>query len=303
MVVHPGALGDVLLAVPALRALRADAPAGELALAAQPRIAALLAALAVVDRDVAFDTLGLESLFTEDDVSARVRGLLTDGRIVSWFGAGDATFVRRLRALAPAAVVASSAPPADTPVWRHLVASCGARIPPEDAGRDPIPVPSTLLDEGRRALIAAGWDGGRRLVMIHPGAGGPAKRWPAAHFAAVAERIVRACGVQIVVHAGPADSEAVTALRAALRAPVPVLADAPLTTLAGALGHVALWIGNDSGVTHLAASLGVPTVALFRPDNVRWTPWAPRARVLLAGPGTPDGDIDAVVNAATSCLG
>ena len=303
VVLHPGALGDVLLAVPALRALRTAAPGHELVLAAQPRVAALLASLAVVDRDVAFDTLGLESLFTEaDDASERVRCLLVGGRVVSWFGAGDATFARRLPALVPGAVIASSAPPPETAVWRHLVASVGAPMGHEDAGRDPIAVPETMLDEGRRALAAAGWNGVSRLVMIHPGAGGRSKRWPPARFAAVAERLVHACGVEIVVHAGPADDDATAALRSALGVPARVLADTPLTTLAGALGHVALWIGNDSGVTHLAASLGVPTVALFVPDNVRWMPWARQVRALLMEPATTERDVDAVVDAGRELL-
>jgi len=300
---HPGALGDVLLAVPALRGLRADAPDNELVLAAQPRIAALLASLGVVDRDVAFDALGLESLFTEtDDVSERVRGLLAGARVVSWFGAGDATFARRLRALVPDAVIAPSAPAHEAVVWRHLVNSAGASLGPGDALRDPIAAPATMLDAGRRALAAAGWKGERRLVMIHPGAGGTTKRWPPARFAAIAERLVHDRGVDVVVHAGPADADAVVALRSALGVPAHVLVDAPLATLAGALGHVALWIGNDSGVTHLAASLGVPTVVLFVAGNVRWMPWAGQVRALVVGADPGDAELDTVGDASRELL-
>jgi heptosyltransferase III len=302
VVLHPGALGDVLLAVPALRGLRDDAPAAELTLAAQLRIASLLASLGVVDRDVAFDTVGLESLFADGPLSERARALLEGHRVVSWFGAGDATFSRRLRAVAPGAVLASSTPPDDTPVWRHLVASSAATPREGDAGCDPIAIPSALREEGRRALSAAGWDGTRRLVVIHCGAGGATKRWPPAAFAAVIERLVRAHAVDVVLHAGPADHDALAALRSALVVPARVLADAPLGTLAGALGHVTLWIGNDSGVTHLAAALGVPTLALFVPTNLRWRPWARHARVLLVG-ADASHEIDRVVDAAAGCLG
>ena len=72
----------MLLAVPALRALRA---AGPVTLAAQPRIAALLHALGVVDAHVAFDDLGLDALFSDD--TARTPRLPVTERVVSWFGA------------------------------------------------------------------------------------------------------------------------------------------------------------------------------------------------------------------------
>jgi ADP-heptose:LPS heptosyltransferase len=307
VVLHPGALGDVLLAVPALRALRAGAPADELVLAAQPRIGALLTSLAVVDRDIAFDTLGLETLFTDDDPPERLRTLVADARVVSWFGAGDATFVRRLRALVPDAVISSTKPPPATTVWRHLLASThplagGPEGAIEDACR-PMPVPSALAAKGRRALTAAGWAGERGLLMIHPGAGGVTKRWPTEGFAAVAETLVKTAGLDVVVHDGPADHAAVAALRARLTVPAFTLTDVPLPALAGALTHVALWIGNDSGVSHLAAAVGAPTLVLFAEANLAWRPWAEHARtpVVNVGPLLRPA-IDGVVAEAASVL-
>ena len=307
VVFHPGALGDVLLAVPALRALRARAPADELVLAAQPRIGAFLNGLAVVDRDVAFDTLGLEALFTDDDPPERLRTLVTDARVVSWFGAADTTFVRRLRGLAPAAVIASTRPPHATAVWRHLLASTDPLTSGAEAaaGHAPplVPVPSGLDAEGRRALTAAGWAGERRLLLIHPGAGGVTKRWSPEGFAAVTAALMQSADLDVVVHDGPADHDAVAALRAALRVPALTLTDVPLPTLAGALAHAALWIGTDSGVTHLAAAVGAPTVALFTEANLAWRPWAPQARTLIVDVGAlTRRDIEHVIAEATSVL-
>src|SRR5258706_12705579 len=101
LVIHPGALGDVLLAVPALRALRARGDA--VTVAAQPRIGALLVALGVADRAVAFDTLGLDALFTDAPLGSDTplaRQLAEPTRVICWFGARDADFTRRLSALA-----------------------------------------------------------------------------------------------------------------------------------------------------------------------------------------------------------
>jgi len=309
VVFHPGALGDVLLAVPALGALRARAPADELVLAAQPRIGAFLTGLAVGDRDVAFDTLGLEALFTDDDPPERLRTLVTDACVVSWFGAADTTFVTRLRALAPAAVIASTKPPHATAVWRHLLASTDPLTSGAEAeaaaghAPPPVPVPSGLDAEGRRALTAAGWAGERRLLLIHPGAGGVTKRWSPEGFAAVTAALMQSADLDVVVHDGPADHDAVAALRAALRVPALTLTDVSLPTLAGALAHAALWIGTDSGVTHLAAAVGAPTVALFTEANLAWRPWAAQARTLVVNvTAFSRRDIDSVVAEAMSVL-
>lgn len=301
VVLHPGALGDVLLSVPALRMLRA--PGHELVLAAQPRIGKLLASLDVVDRHAAFDTLGLEALFGEDAPPSRLRQFLAGARVVSWFGSGDDGFKRRLSALAPDAVVAASSPPPAAIVWQHLLASVGARSTADDPGLDAIGVSPPIVDEGRGLLTAAGWDGVRPVVMLHPGAGAPAKRWPVEGFAEVAEALVDAFDVELVVHEGPADQEPVAALRTRLRVPSLHLVDPALEALAGAMRHARLWFGNDSGVTHLAAAVGSPVLALFAAVNLAWRPWRRDAVVhVVSTDASSRTDVDAVVAKAAALL-
>ncbi len=164
-------------------------------------------------------------------------------------------------------------------------------------------LPAARDAEGRRALTAAGWAGERRLLVIHPGAGGVTKRWSPEGFAAVTDALVESADLDVVVHDGPADHDAVAALRAALRVPALTLTKVPLPTLAGALAYVGLWIGTDSGVTHLAAAVGAPTVALFTEANLAWRPWAPQARTLVVNVGAlARRDIERVVAEATSVL-
>ncbi|HEU4368199.1 MAG TPA: glycosyltransferase family 9 protein [Methylomirabilota bacterium] len=284
LAIHPGALGDVLLAVPALRALRAGS--GAIMLAAQPRLGALLAALGVVDDHVAFDALGLDALFV-DEATARPR--LPDlARLVCWFGARDPVFVRRLNGLIPGAVVA---PPAghDRPVWEHLLATVGA---PPGQWCDPIAAPAAL-----RALRPEPADiGPPPWLLVHPGAGSPAKCWPAEAFARVVTTVAARARMNVLVHQGPADTAAAAALRRHLGAGVVWLVDPPLPALAAALSRAHAYLGNDSGVSHLAAALGVPALVLFDAPHLAWRPWWAGARVrTVTLAHAMEGEVDAVI--------
>lgn len=274
LAIHPGALGDVLLAVPALRALRGSVP-GPLALAAQPRIAALLAALGVVDEGLRFEALGLDALFTDDGPpTPRVAAA---SRVVCWFGARDPEFVRRLRVTAPGAVVAPSVG-AEGPVWEHLLRTTGVS---HGDWRAPVEVSGALRAAGRAALGAAGWDGAARVLVVHPGAGGVAKRWPVDALARAVDALAARHALTVVAHEGPADGQAVDALRSRLRDAPLVLRDPELPVLAGVLEAAALFLGSDSGVSHLAAAVGAPTVVLFAEANLAWRPWSASASVVV----------------------
>jgi len=271
LAIHPGALGDVLLAVPALRALRA---AGQgVVLAAQPRIGALLEALGVVDRHVAFDSLGLDALFV-DDLSRSPR-LPPLARVVCWFGARDPGFVRRLTTLVPGAVVATPAG-AGRPVWEHLLESVGAG-PGEWCS--PVPVPDSVRALGAEALAAAGADGPPPWLVVHPGAGSAAKRWPAEAFARVVVTLAAQRRLNVLVHQGPADAEAAVALHRHIGAGAVWLVEPTLPALAGVLARAHAYLGNDSGVSHLAAALGVPALVLFDARHLAWQPWWSGARL------------------------
>ena len=293
LAIHPGALGDVLLAVPALRALGASGSA-TVTLAAQPRLGALLERLGVVGAHASLEGLGLDALFVDDP--ARRPRLPPVARLVSWMGAQDATFVRRLRALVPEAVVAPSLPAAGE-VWAHLLRTTGA--PPGDDLTAAVRIPPVLQREGAETLTAAGWDGRRQVLLVQPGAGSPAKCWPAEGFAEVLRRAAgEAC---VLIHQGPADAVAVAALRARLPQ-VRVLLEPPLERLAGALAQTAAWLGNDSGPSHLAVALGRPAVVLFDARHVAWRPWRAASVQVVSMEGPVARDVEAVAASLRAAL-
>jgi hypothetical protein len=263
----------VLQAVPALRAL---GRAGTVAFAGQPRLGRLLQGLGVVQSARSFDGLGLEALFTDGPPS----GALADAirgfdRVISWFGARDQHYTRRIRALSPEAVVAAPVPADGSalPVWRHLLATIGDVDTPETA---PLRPPPAWCVEAQRVLEEIGRDVARPLLVIHPGAGGTWKLWPVDRFARVIEGVTHRHEVQVLMHQGPADSEATDQLARALALPALRLVAPDLPVLAAVLARAAAYLGGDAGVSHLAAAIGSPAV-LVMPSGTRerWAPWSP----------------------------
>jgi heptosyltransferase-2 len=119
--------------------------------------------------------------------------------------------------------------------------------------------------------------GPQPLVAIHPGSGcySLARRWEPAKWAAVADELARRYRVQVLLVGTPADgAEAVQA--AMVRPALNLAGRTTLPQLAAVLTQCALFLGADSGVMHMAASIGVPIVALFGPSNhLAWGPWMP----------------------------
>ena len=140
--------------------------------------------------------------------------------------------------------------------------------------------------EARATALLATLDAGGPWVALHPGSGpySPARRWLPERFAEVADGLA-ASGARVVLVGTPADGTADVAAQA--RAPVLDLTGrTDLPTLAAVLARMDLFVGNDSGVTHLATAMGTPVVAVFGPSNaIAWGPWWPETDA--QGPPSP----------------
>ena len=130
-----------------------------------------------------------------------------------------------------------------------------------------------------------------RWLALAPGANWPGKIWPAAYFAELIERVADTfSGVMIL---GSAQDRMVAAhLGQGCRLPCLNLAGTTsLTQAAALLDHVTVFVGNDSGLGHIAAARGVPTLTLFGPGRPeRYRPWGSKARLLQA----PNRDLTAL---------
>jgi len=145
------------------------------------------------------------------------------------------------------------------------------------------------LDDAARArgaelLRTAGWDRGRTLIALHPGASKGPRAWHPERFAALAGRLAQSARAQIVLLGGPADREAAHLIASGAAATTLLMpVDTPsIKEMAAILERCRLFIGNDSGPMHVAAALGVPTVGIFGPGSPRLTaPIAPAPRLSI----------------------
>ena len=117
---------------------------------------------------------------------------------------------------------------------------------------------------------------------IHPGSGGRSKNWPLENFLNLAEQLQAQQRWQPFFIIGPVEEEVSPGTAESIRARgFPLVRHLPLNVLAGLLELSAGYLGNDSGVTHLAAALNLPTVALFGPtDPGLWGPVGKRVVIL-----------------------
>ncbi len=121
------------------------------------------------------------------------------------------------------------------------------------------------------------------LIALHPGSGSETKNWPLQHWAAVAESLLSADPHRrILLIGGEADAERVERLCAILpNERVQCAQNLPLVELAARLQNCALFLGHDSGISHLAAAVGTPSVLLFGPtDPAIWAPANQNVKVL-----------------------
>ncbi len=158
--------------------------------------------------------------------------------------------------------------------------------------------PRLWLSSGLLEQVGRERRGGERLLALAPGAHGFGKRWPADRYAALAKTLLGPGGILAggkLVILGGADEGKESAPSIAALPPdrvIDLVGHTDPLQAAAWLAAADLYVGNDSGLTHLAAAAGAPTLALFGPGlPARYRPWGPSAAYLIAN-DDPDRTID-----------
>ncbi|MCX7869007.1 MAG: glycosyltransferase family 9 protein [Terrimicrobiaceae bacterium] len=278
LVIRGGAIGDFILTLPAMALLRAAG--ATLEVMGYRRVLGLVHKRFYAEDTRSIDSAALAACFNprgevDAALAAYFRGF---DRIVSYIYDPDELFCSTLRRLGARNVISIAPMPADgQPAARHLIGPLAEAEPAPDA-LHPRLHPSEADALRASELFPEGAD-----VVIHPGSGSAAKTWPLENWMRVFDGLRRR-GLRVAVCGGEAEEPARAAFEQAFQPPM--LWNLPLEILAACLRKTRVFLGHDSGISHLACAAGTPSLLLFGPTDPRvWAPTHPHCRVLSAPGG------------------
>lgn len=324
LVIDFGQLGDVVLSLPALGAIRKRFPQARITVAVGKPGADVIALSGFANETLVVDRVGLRDGFKPlsvlrvfqivKDVRARKFDFVIDLHSLSetnllgfLSGAPKRLFSRRPGRSLDYLANFRPPPPVETDHrQRHLIDRyLDVLIPLEIEKAERLPVLKTRpADDAAiaRLLTKAKADAGAPLVGLFPGAGHPSRRWPLEQFASLADFLIRNDQVKVLVFLGPEERAFVKDIRRAFPAKVVILDQLTIPQLAAAQARLAAFVSNDTGPMHIASAVGTPVVVLLdkrAPES--YLPQGDRHRVIY---NSVIGDIavDEVYEATRSIL-
>ena len=295
----PNWLGDIVMALPAVHALRGWRGVGTLALAAPAALVGVARMIEGIDQVVPLASTGRSRGTAWDEDVARIASGRFDRVILLTNSFGSAWMVRRAgvpqrwgyradwrgllltRAVSRRASTDRESDRHHARYYLRLVERLGIGVPPGDpAASARLSVEPRVRSAARQLLHSRGIGEGVVVVGFAPGAAyGQAKRWLPEHVAAVVGGLA-ADGVASAVVGAPSDADTGRAIESAIEALGPgfrrpgvvnLIGETDLPMLAAVLAECRAVVSNDSGAMHVAAAVGTPVVAVFGPTDQRAT--------------------------------
>lgn len=265
LVIRPGAIGDALLTFPTLHALRAKYAAKRITFVSNASVLPLAQSWKLADEVSDFEQTQWSELFSTMGIrNSALRELLATTDIaICWLSDPDHLVEGNLRqGGVKKNIVAPGRPPENS--FAHVAEYLASTVK----------ISAKQVRSWHPTLPSATKTG--KTIAIHPGSGSERKNWPIASYAEIIKNLWQEkCEVLLLV--GPAEEQKLAYLQSHLRPPqglYKTLVNAPLLEIAQQLRQCRGYLGNDSGIMHLAAMLGVSTVAIFGPGS-RVSTWEP----------------------------
>ena len=291
-------IGDIVHALPALAAVRRALPRAEIGWVVERRSAEILRDNPLVNTLIEVDTKGLrrwpvsgETLpatrrqlrrlrASPFDLALDFQGLLKSALIARLSGAPRRVGFARAHLREPASRFLLTKT-VDVPARSHVIrknlalasGALGVRLP-TDADEFEFPVAVSREHEAEaEALVQIV---GQRFAILNPGGGWPTKLWDAARFGSLADSLLQNFGLRSIVTHGPGELELAERVASASRTGAAHVASPSLKGFFALARRAAVYVGGDTGPTHLAVAACAPVVGLFGPTEW-WRNGSPRA--------------------------
>lgn len=296
LVLRGGALGDFIVTLPALALLQRRWPDAKLELVGNATAATLVRAGGLLDAVHSQHEARWSALFSPAPLAPDFAGWLASfDLVVSYWPDPDGELRRRFPVRGGQSYLTASALPERAPAAAHYcdpLKALGLETATYFCGLEggylvPGAAPAVPELSAREVVVA-----------LHPGSGSPKKNWPLERWTALAQWLRRVQpAVQLLIVAGEAEPDGLLSEHGR------VARSLPLPILAAELSRCRLFVGHDSGVSHLAAACGVRCILLFGPtDPAVWAPPAPHVQVIRHGPELGSISVVAVQEAVSAVL-
>jgi len=284
LIIHQGAIGDLILSLPSLYAIRTTFRGYHIEALGYPQTLSLLHQRFYVESITSIDRALFAALYRDEktDDAALINYFERFERIFLFGGWKHARVARIIKSLTYASVVRIDPFPEDTSI--HVIDYQLKQV--KQGGVQPsLTVPmlfptATDVEQASCLLASRGVIIPDDIVIaVHPGSGSNRKNMPAEHFVACLKYLSGQQKCWVLLIQGPADEAECRQIEQLCSGVHLIKADKfELPLLAALIQHCHVYIGNDSGITHMAAALGVPTIALFGPTDPRV--WGPRGKAV-----------------------
>ena len=281
LVIRGGAIGDFILTLPAIAALRQQFPEAHLEVLGYPHIVQLAVAGGLVNHVQSIEARALAGFFARNGTLAEA---LIDyfsefDLIVSYLYDPDQIFQTNVGRCTGAQFIPGPHRPDES-----------AQLPAAQVFLKPLERLAIFEADAVPRLTLNSHAGSGNSIALHPGSGNERKNWPEEKWAELIQHFIQSTGFELLLIGGEAEGERLQRLAAALPPErVRVAQSLPLAELAKMMTACAAFIGHDSGISHLAAALGLPGIVLWGETSEHiWRPPSDKVVVLRHPPGLQD---------------
>jgi len=288
LVIRGGAIGDFILTLPAIAALRAQFPQAHLEVLGYPHIVQLAVAGGLVDRAQPIESRALAAFFARNGaLSEDMRDYFSEfDLIVSYLYDPDDIFQTNLKLCSTAQYIAGPHRPDE----KEKTHATKVYLKPLErlAIFEADPVPRLAILHPPSSVLT---------LALHPGSGSESKNWPEAKWTELIHQFVSTTKFDLLLVGGEAEGDRLKRLAKLIPSARYKLAQSlPLTELAKQLQPCSAFLGHDSGITHLAAALGLPCIVLWA-DSIEeiWRPQGEKLTILRHEKGIHEISVDHVM--------